>query len=468
MAGKLSKLLTSQDMTQGSPAERLIEFSIPLLLGNLAQQLYNTVDSIVVGKYVGDTALAAVGASGPLLNLMIVLFMGVSTGAGIMVSQYFGAKQREKLSFTVGTTITLTFIGSVIIMIIGPLLTQPLMSLLQTPPDVYAKACDYLTIIFIGIAGAAYYNVISGVLRGLGDSVMPLIFLVVACGLNIALDLLFVAVFQWGVAGVAWATVIAQFVSAVLCLIQLKKMTDVFDLNIHTLKPHKELAAQLIKLGLPAGLSQAIFSMAAIVVQSLTNSFGTSVIACSTVVMRVDGFAMMPNFTFGVAMTTFAGQNIGAGKMDRVERGVKDGMKLGVAVSILLTVAILVFGKALMQMFTNTAEVIDLGVHMMRILAVGYIAMAVTQILSGVMRGAGDTMTPMWISIITTVIIRVPIAYVLAYLTRSETQPVGSPDSLYISLLISWVLGAVITFICYKRGGWRKKKIIGATPDIEF
>lgn len=467
MAGKLAKFFGAQDMTQGNPATRLIEFSVPLLIGNLAQQLYNTVDSIVVGKYVGDTALAAVGASGPILNLLLVLFMGISTGAGIMVSQYFGAKQREKLSFTVGTTITLTLLSSIFIMIIGPLLTHPMMSLLKTPEAVYFKACDYLTVILVGIAGLAYYNIIAGVLRGLGDSVMPLIFLVIACGINIVLDLLFVAVFQWGVLGVAWATVIAQAVSAVLCIIRLSRMTDILDVNIHTLKPHKELAFQLVKLGLPAGLSQAIFSMAAIVVQSLTNSFGTSVIACSTVVMRVDGFAMMPNFTFGIAMTTFAGQNIGAGKLDRVERGVKDGMRLGVAVSVLLTLAILFFGKTLMGMFTNTAELITLGVHMMRILAVGYIAMAVTQILSGIMRGAGDTMTPMWISVITTVIIRVPIAYALAYLTRSEAQPDGSPDSLYISLLISWVLGAVITFVCYKRGKWRKKGIINNTNSDE-
>ena len=224
----------------------------------------------------------------------------------------------------------------------------------------------------------------------------------------------------------------------------------------------------MVRLGLPSGLSQAIFSMAAIVVQSLTNSFGTTVMAVSTVVMRVDGFAMMPNFTFGIAMTTYAGQNIGAGLIKRVEQGTRQGTIMAVAVGIVLTSAILLFGEGLMRMFTNTEEVVVLGMHMMRILAVGYIAMAITQALSGVMRGAGDTMSPMWISLITTVVIRVPIAYGLAFITRSAEQPKGSPDSLFISLLVSWVLGALMTFVLYRRGKWRSKSITGvkAQEDV--
>jgi len=205
-----------------------------------------------------------------------------------------------------------------------------------------------------------------------------------------------------------------------------------------------------VRLGLPSGLTQMIFSLASIVTQSLTNSFGTTVIACSVVVMRVDGFAMMPNFTFGMAMTTFVGQNVGARRLDRVKEGVKSGLTAGLAIAVTLVAAILIFGEGLMWMFTSTEEVVNLGVHMMRILAVGYVAMGVTQSLSGVMRGAGDTMTPMWISIITTVIIRTPLAYLLAYLT-------GSPDSLFISLLISWVMGAVLTSIMYRKGNWKLK-----------
>lgn len=465
MTGKVAAFFGAQDLTQGKPMRGLIQFSVPLLIGNLAQQLYNTVDSIVVGKYVGDNALAAVGASGPILNLLLVLFMGIATGATIMVSQYFGARQHELLSTTVGNTITLTVLSSVFIMVVGPLVTHPLMTMLNTPEDIYADSCTYLIIIFLGILGGAGYNILSGVLRGLGDSFMPLVYLVIACLLNIVLDLLFVVSFHWGVAGVAIATGIAQLVSAVLCLIRLLNMKEIVVVPRSSLRLHKELVLRLTKLGLPSGLAQAIFSLAAIVVQSLTNSFGTEVIAASIIVMRVDGFAMMPNFTFGTAMTTYAGQNIGAGKIDRVHQGTKSGMLLGLIVSSCLTIMILLFGRILMGWFTNTQAIIDLGFHMMCILAVGYIAMSVTQGLSGVMRGAGDTMTPMWISFITTVVIRVPLAYGIAFLTRGAEFPKGNPDCLYISLLISWVLGAMITYALYRRGKWKHKAVATTAVD---
>ncbi len=463
MKGKIAAFFGTQDLTQGSPMRGLIQFSVPLLIGNLAQQLYNTVDSIVVGKYVGDNALAAVGASGPLLNLLLVLFMGIATGATIMVSQYFGARQQDLLSTTVGNTITLTVISSIFIMILGPLITHPLMSLINTPAEIYQDSCNYLIIIFLGIIGTAGYNILAGVLRGLGDSFMPLVYLVIACLLNVVLDLLFVVVFHWGVAGVAIATSISQIVSGILCLIRLLNMKEIVVVPLSSLRLHKELVLRLTKLGVPSGLAQAIFSLAAIVVQSLTNSFETAVITASIIVMRVDGFAMMPNFTFGTAMTTYSGQNIGAGKIDRVHEGTKAGMKLGLIVSTMLTILILLFGRILMSWFTNTQSIIDLGFHMMCILAVGYIAMSVTQGLSGVMRGAGDTMTPMWISFITTVVIRVPIAYGIAFLTRSPEQPAGNPDCLYISLLVSWVLGALITYFCYRRGKWKHKAITSET-----
>ena len=459
MMQKIRKMFGAQDMTVGRPMSNILAFSIPLLIGNLAQQLYNTVDSIVVGQYVGDAALAAVGASGPVLNLLLLLFMGISTGAGILVSQYFGAKKREELTQTVGTCLALTFIAGVVMTVVGPLLAGPLMRLLDTPADVYEMAVTYLQIIFIGMLGNGFYNIVSGVLRGMGDSVTPLLFLLVACLLNIVLDLWFVIGFDMGVAGVAWATIIAQAVSAGLCLWRLTHIKDTLTLTRKSLIPNKLMTKQIVKLGLPSGLTQAIFSMAAIVVQALTNSFGTTVMACSIVVMRVDGFAMMPNFTFGMAMTTFVGQNVGARRMDRVKMGVREGVKLALIVSASLTLCILVFGKYLMRMFTNTDELVNLGVHMMRILAVGYIAMSVTQSLSGVMRGAGDTMTPMWVSLLTTVAIRVPIAYAWAYLSRSEAMPQGNPDAIFGSLLISWVLGAVITSLCYRRGKWRERAV---------
>lgn len=455
----LKQLFAPSDMTEGTPWKKIVLFAIPMLIGNIAQQLYSTVDSIVVGKYVGDNALAAVGSSSPIYNLLLVLFIGISVGVGIMVSQYHGAKRKEELSVTIGSCITLTAVSTVILMAGASFLIRPILQLLQTPASIIDWCQSYLFILLMGIGGTAYYNIFSGILRGLGDSVSALIYLLVATVINIVLDIYFVASLQMGVAGVALATIIAQSVSALLCFFKLLKMKDMFELKPKMLIPDKHQSLTLARLGLPSGMTQAIMSMAMIMVQSLTNSFGEALIAANVIVMRVDGFAMMPNFSFGNAMTTFAGQNVGAKKYDRVEQGSKQGTLISVAVSTSITLLILMFGHILMYAFTDTAELVDLSMKMMRILAVGYIAVALTQSLSGIMRGAGDTLTPMWVSIITTVIIRVPLAYALAAATKSEALPNGAPESIFISLLVSWCLGALMTYVSYRKGTWKTKAI---------
>ncbi|MCI7796052.1 MAG: MATE family efflux transporter [Lachnospiraceae bacterium] len=453
------KLFSPVDMTVGAPWKNIALFTIPMIIGNIAQQLYNTVDSIVVGKFVGDNALAAVGSSSPIFNLLLVLFIGISVGTSVMVSQYFGAKDREQLSSTIGCCITLTAIASVIIMITGSFIVRPLLELLNTPESILDWCTSYLTVLFLGIAGVAYYNILGGVLRGLGDSFSALVYLLIATVINIVLDLWFVAGLGLGVFGVALATAIAQSISAILCFFKLARMSDIFDMKLKYLRPTKDHSFTMIRLGLPSGLTQAIFSMAMIIVQSLTNSFGEMVIAANVIIMRVDGFAMMPNFSFGTTMTTYAGQNVGAKQYDRVTRGARQGTVMAMSVSAVITALILIFGKYLMGIFTSTTELVDLSVHMMRILAVGYIAMAVTQSLSGVMRGAGDTMTPMWISLFTTVAVRVPVAYGISWLTRTPELPNGRSECIFISLLLSWTLGAVLTFISYRIGRWKKKAI---------
>lgn len=455
----LKKFFAPVDMTEGSPWKKIVFFTVPMLVGNIAQQLYNTVDSVVVGNYVGDNALAAVGSAGPILNLLLVLFVGISVGAGIIVSQYFGAKEREKLSGTIGNCITLTAVATIFVMVVASLVSRPLLELLDTPESIIDWCQSYLLILFIGSAGLAFYNILSGILRGLGDSMSALAYLLVSTVLNIVLDLVFVAKLDMGVSGVALATVIAQLISALLCFLRLSKMVDLFDMKPRYLKLEKHHALKIIRLGLPSGITQAIFSMAMIVVQSLTNSFGEMFIAANVIIMRVDGFAMMPNFSFGTAMTTYAGQNVGARMYDRVEKGAKQGTWIAMGVSAILTSLILIFGKALMGIFTKTPELVDLSRDMMGILAVGYVAMAVTQSLSGVMRGAGDTVTPMWISIATTIFIRVPVAYGIAFLTRSAEFPGGRQECIFISLLSSWVAGAVITFFFYKRGKWKERAV---------
>lgn len=459
MAASIKALFAPVDMTVGRPGKQIVKFMIPLLLGNIAQQLYNTVDSIIVGRFVGDNALAAVGSAGPILNLLLVLFIGISVGVGIMVSQYFGARKREELSKTIGCCITLTVITTILVMVITPFITMPLLRLLDTPDSIIDWCYSYLMILFMGIIGCAFYNILGGILRGLGDSVSALVYLLVATVLNMVLDYIFVAYFDMGVAGVALATIIAQFVSALLSFWKLCRMKGAFDMKKEYLVPEKYYMLNLIKLGLPSGVTQAIFSMAMIVVQSLTNSFGEMFIAANVIVMRVDGFAMMPAFSFGTAMTTYTGQNVGAVRMDRVQQGAKEGTCIAVGLSAVITVLILLFGRNLMEIFTSTPELVELSFSMMKILSVGYLAMEVTQCLSGVMRGAGDTITPMWISMITTVLIRVPLAYGLVYLTKTEEMPKGNSACIFISLLTSWVLGACITFFFYRLGHWKKKAV---------
>ena len=455
----LKRFFEPVDMTVGKPWEDILIFTVPMLIGNIAQQLYNTVDSVVVGNYVGDNALAAVESAGPILNLLIVLFIGISVGASIMVSQYFGARRREDLSIAIANSIVLTAISSIIVMILATVAARPLLVLLKTPDSILDWCTSYLRILFLGVSGLAFYNILSGILRGLGDSISALIYLIVSSVLNIALDLLFVIKFDMGVAGVALATVIAQAISAMLCLFKLMGMKEMFDFKAQYFRLTQRHGMNIIRLGVPSGVTQAIMSMAMLVVQSLTNSFGEQFIASNVIVMRVDGFAMLPNFSFGTAMTTYAGQNVGARAYDRVANGAKQGTLMAVGFSAAITGLILIFGRHLMAIFTNTADLVTLSMNMMRILAVGYIAMAIIQSLSGVMRGAGDTVTPMWISIVMTIFLRVPIAYGLVHLTKSVDFPGGRKESIYVSLLISWVLGAVITSIFYKKGKWRKKAI---------
>lgn len=456
---KITHLFGQVDMTQGRPWEKILIFTVPMLIGNIAQQLYNTVDSIVVGKYVGDNALAAVGSASPVFNLLLVLFVGISMGASIMVSQYFGSHDRENLSKTIGSTITLTAAASVLLMIVGVLSIRPLLALLDTPETLIDWCTSYLMILLLGIAGLAYYNILCGVLRGLGDSLSALVYLLIATVINIVLDVWFVAGLGLGVSGVALATVIAQMVSAALCVIKLRRMTELFDMKPQYLRPDRDNIMTVLRLGLPSGLTQAIFSLAMVVVQSLTNSFGEMIIAANVIIMRVDGFAMMPNFSFGTAMTTYAGQNVGAREYDRVKQGAKQGTLIAMCTSAVITGLILLFGPYLMGIFTNTDELARLSADMMKILAVGYIAMAVTQSLAGVMRGAGDTVTPMWISLLTTVAIRIPVAYGLVYMTKTEALPQGRYESLWISLLVSWVLGALATFLFYCLGRWKRKAL---------
>lgn len=453
----LKTLFGKQDMTLGTPWKKILYFSVPLLIGNIAQQMYNTVDSIVVGQYVGDNALKAIGSSAPVLHLLIVFFTMIGTGSSIMVSQYYGARDRVNLSKSIHTAMVWTAIISTALLILGLFITDPLLKLTKTPESYIGWSKDYLAIYFWGIHGLAFYNILAGILRGLGDSISSLVFVLIATILNIVLDLYFVRELGLGVAGVAIATVISQYISAVLTLLRLKRYQD-FDFSFKTAKPDWQTSKDLFRLGIPSGIMQSMFAVSMLFVQSLTNQINIADI--STMVIRVDGFAMLPNFTFGIAMATFAGQNVGAGKIHRLKQGVRQGLAVALVTTITLTGLLIVFGKNIMSLFTKTEANIELAYSMMLVLTAGYIAFAITQVLSGVMRGAGDTLTPMWITIFNNIVFRIPMAYLIAYLTKSAEWPHGQPISTFGSLVLTWFMGTLLISIFFKRGRWKDKALV--------
>ena len=457
MSAKFKGFFAPMNMTEGNSLKQIIRFSIPLLIGNFAQQMYSTVDAIVVGNYIGDNALGAVGLSFPIMMLIFALFIGVGTGAGITVAQYFGAGDRKMLDKAVGTVIMLALWAGLLCTVLGTLIARPLLTLLGSPQEMLDMASTYLTIYFAGILSVVYFNILCGVLRGLGDSVSPLIYLFIASGLNIALDILFVTKLGMKTDGVALATVISQTLTAIMALRRLTRMKDVLTVNRGTLKMDRVILGKIFKLGMPVGATQAIFSIQAILVQSLMNSMGPLVVTTFTAVMRVDGFIMMPNFTFAAAATTFTAQNYGARKLDRIRQGHKDTLKAALTCALVLMVCILLFGRQLMGVFTSTEAVVELGARVLRILAAGYVAFAVLQTFVGVMQGMNQTTIPMILSVVTTIGVRLPLAYLLAWLTRSPAWPNGNPDALYFSQLTAWVFNTVVTCVIFKWGKWRRR-----------
>jgi len=450
---RFKDLTTAIDMTEGRPWEKLLLFTVPLLVGNVFQQLYSTADAIFLGRFVGDNALAAVGAVIPFFFLIMMLLMGVAVGSGIMVAQYFGAKSREDLSYTIGTSITIITIVSLFMMIFGPLITRPVLVLLRTPYEILEYAILYTNIMLWGILGVAYFNILSGILRGLGDSFSPLLYLIFTSLLNIVLNLFFIVIMGLGVFGAAVGTVVAQFISSILCFRRLAQMQDVFDMGWHYLWPKKQYVIQLLKIGVPTGASQAIFSIAMLITQPLVNYFGATFIAANVIVMRIDGFVMMPAFSFGNAISVYAGQNIGAGKLDRVSLGVKQSLYMAIGTAVVIVAILLGLGHHIAALFTQTQEVIDLGMRILRILVPGYIAMAIAMIMWGVIRGAGDAISPLWGSVINSILIRVPAAFIFVYF-------MNRPEAVIYSLLLAWICNTIISIIIYRIGKWRKMGIV--------
>ncbi|MDF2587963.1 MAG: putative rane protein [Anaerocolumna sp.] len=448
----MAKNLTN-DMTIGSPMKLLLKFSIPMLIGNIFQQLYNMVDAIVVGNYEGPNALAAVGTTGPLNFFMFALALGLSAGVSIIISQYFGAKDLENVKKGFATA-AFTIIGAAIIMgIVGFFLSRPLLQLLNTPEVIIEDAVLYMKITCLGIVGIGAYNGIASVLRALGDSVTPLKFLVVACILNIILDLLFVVQFGMGVAGVAIATVVSQVVAAVGCIIYAFKKVKVLRMPLHEFRPDKHIFKKCLALGLPVALQNALVSTSTMALQGVINSYGETIMASATAANRIEQLILQPGMSVGAAIASFTGQNVGAGNFDRVKKGFIAASKIIIGFSIIMLPIIYFGGGFIMDLFTTSEdkEVMRIGIEALRVPCFFYSFVGMIFVTRNLLSGAGDVKIPMMMGF-TEVICRVLFATVLS-------ASIGY-QGIWWATGLTWFMTSIVGCVRYFSGRWKNKSII--------
>jgi putative MATE family efflux protein len=440
-----------QDLTTGKEGKLIFQFAAPMLLGNVFQQLFSVVDSIVVGKFIGKEALAAVGASFPVIFIMVSMIIGLVMGTTVVISQYFGAKDFVRVKRAIDTMYIYSAVAGVIATIIGLIVSEPLLRLLGLPEDIMPQAVQYLRIYLSGIIIFFGFNGTSAVLRGLGDSKTPLYFLMIATIANIILVLLFVGVFKWGVAGAAYATLIANGIAFGLAIYWLNKTHKLIRIAIKGLHFDKEIFRKSINIGLPTGIQQTLVAMGALALMGIVNKFGTNVIAGYSVASRLDSLAMVPAMSFSQALSTFVGQNIGANKPERIRAGLIS-IKMSGIVTIVTTLFIVLTAHIIMSLFTNDKEVIRLGDQYLTIVSSFYILFTLMFIYNGVMRGAGDTLVPMFVSILSLWIIRIPMAWFLS-------GKIGAAG-IWWSIPAGWAIGLALSFLYYKSGRWKKKAVV--------
>ena len=443
----------TRDMTTGTIWKHIIFFSIPLLIGNFFQQLYNTVDSIVVGNYVSKQALAAVGSTAPVITTLVGFFMGMSTGAGVIISHYFGAHDDKKLKEAIHTTIMLTFILCIAFTIIGMSTVSFMVSFMKTPDDVIAEASTYLRIYFAGVSGLMIYNMGSGILRAVGDSKRPLYFLCVTSVVNIALDLLFVLVFGMGIKGVAYATIISEFVSAVLILWVLLTTKEAYRLNIKELRISGEILKKICKVGLPAGLQIAVTSFSNVFVQSYINRFGSACMAGWTSYSKVDQFVILPMQSLSMSATTFVGQNLGAHNDERANKGMKTALYISLGITAALSVFLNIAATPLIRMFTGEEDILAFGRTFLHFMSPFYVCCCFNQIHSGALRGAGDANGPMIIMLGSFVVFRQIYLAVTSYF-------IGTIYPVAFAYPAGWIVCSIVMFIYYKKEQKKKRKYI--------
>lgn len=445
-------------MTEGSILKQILKFAIPIFLGNLFQQLYNMVDSLVVGNFVGADSLAAIASTGSLIFLLVGLFTGIFSGAGVVISRYFGAGDTKKVQASIHTSVAFGIISGIIMTILGTLLAPQILKLMGTPPEIFDKAVTYVRIYFAGIITVVMYNTANGIFQAVGNSKSPLYYLIISSIINVVLDLLFVVVFKMGIAGAAIATVIAQATSVCLAFYNLTHTTDVHRVTLKKIKIHKDLLKEILSFGIPSGVQNSVIALANIVVQSNINAFGATAVAGCGSYSRIEGFVFIPVTSFAMSMTTFIGQNLGAKKYARAKKGTYFGITISMIMAETIGIIFFIFAPFLISMFTNESSVVIYGVRQARTIAPFYFLLAFSHCLAGILRGAGKSKIPMIVMLVCWCLIRV------TYITIA-TRFFPEINIIFWAYPLTWTLSSIVFLIYYLKSNWLyafdQKKIQG-------
>lgn len=434
-------------MTEGSIWKKILFFSIPLILGNLFQQLYNTVDSIIVGNYIGSEALAAVGSSGSLINLLIGFCIGASAGAGVVIAQFYGAQDREGVRKAVHTTIAIAIAAGAVLTVVGIVATPILLKAMGTPQEVFDQASIYLKVYFGGILFSVVYNMSAGILNAVGNSKRSLVYLMIAATSNIFLDLLFVVVLKMGIVGAAIATDISQLLSCIFIILFLVRSEDVYRVKLKDIRCYDNLLGKILKIGLPTGVQNIVISLSNVIVQSSVNSFGAVAMAGFAAYIKVDGFNILPVLSFSMAATTFVGQNVGAGRLDRVKKGMYVSVAMGIIYTVCTGILLLAFAPQVIGVFTQNGKVVEYGVYIMRFFCPFYWMLGILHILAGTIRGTGKTMQAMVVFLFSLCIFRV----LWIWGAMSVSHKIGG---VMLGYPLSWLVGLVMILIYVWKGNW--------------
>lgn len=435
------------NMTQGTIWKQIVLFAIPLLIGNLFQQLYNTVDSVVVGQFVGKEALAAVGSVGPAINSLVGFFMGMGTGAGVVISRYFGAGDKENLSKAVHTTIMLTIVSALFCTVLGTLLVPHLLRLMSTPEDVFQESATYLRIYFYGIAGLMLYNIGSAILRAVGDSRRPLYFLCISALTNIVLDLLFVVAFRWGIAGVAWATLLSQAISAVLVLLLLMRADADYRVELKKLAIDRRILGSIVRIGLPSGIQSSIIAFSNVFVHGYINAFGSTAMAGWTSYAKVEAFVSLPMQSIALTSTTFVGQNLGAGNIERTKKGIRTSLLISLSVTLLLSFGAIIFSGPLLRLFSTDPDVLEAGRIVVYTICPFYFGSCFSQIYAGALRGAGRSTQP------TVILLSFYVAFRQVYLFFASRY-IGTLSAVSFGFPLAWMLAGFTVAFYFFHCNW--------------